>query len=118
MGRYAVIEDGVVINVVESGATYAKAKGWVASDTADIDDTYDGTNFTKPPVALDTDAGRSMVALRLKRNYLLSTTDWWGASDLTMTQAQKDYRQSLRDLPANQTPENTALTNINWPTEP
>ena len=35
--------------------------------------------------------------LRDKRNSLLTQTDWWGASDNTMTDAQKKYRQDLRD---------------------
>ena len=31
--------------------------------------------------------------LRIARNKKLSETDWWGASDQTMTQKQKDYRK-------------------------
>ena len=40
----------------------------------------------------------SLFNLREKRNSLLAETDWWGASDSTMTDAQKKYRQDLRDL--------------------
>tara|TARA_R100000406_G_scaffold90876_1_gene78124 strand:- start:258 stop:536 length:279 start_codon:yes stop_codon:yes gene_type:complete len=39
-----------------------------------------------------------MMRLRVQRNSLLAETDWWGASDNTMTNAQKKYRQDLRDL--------------------
>ena len=39
-----------------------------------------------------------MEQLREKRNGLLAETDWWGTSDNTMTDAQKKYRQDLRDL--------------------
>jgi len=39
----------------------------------------------------------SLSNLRDKRNRLLAETDWWGASDNTMTDAQKKYRQDLRD---------------------
>ena len=39
-----------------------------------------------------------MMRLRVQRNSLLAETDWWGASDNTMTDAQKKYRQDLRDL--------------------
>ena len=39
-----------------------------------------------------------MMRLRVQRNSLLTETDWWGASDNTMTDAQKKYRQDLRDL--------------------
>tara|TARA_R100000231_G_scaffold99328_1_gene74040 strand:- start:117 stop:413 length:297 start_codon:yes stop_codon:yes gene_type:complete len=42
--------------------------------------------------------GRALDDLRLRRNTLLAETDWWGASDNTMTDAQKKYRQDLRDL--------------------
>ena len=38
--------------------------------------------------------------LRSQRNSLLAQTDWWGASDNTMTDAQKKYRQDLRDITA------------------
>ena len=58
--------------------------------------------------------------LRDKRNSLLTQTDWWGASDNTMTDAQKKYRQDLRDLPSTQNPTVTgsALGNVTWPTKP
>ena len=59
----------------------------------------------------------SLDNLRLKRNSLLAETDWWGASDNTMTDAQKKYRQDLRDL-------TTGLDTVDkvnavvWPTKP
>ena len=31
----------------------------------------------------------------------LKDTDWWALKDLTMSQAKKDYRKFLRDMPAN-----------------
>ena len=60
---------------------------------------------------------QSMTELRAKRNGLLTETDWWGASDNTMTDAQKKYRQDLRDL-------TTGLDTVDkvnavvWPTKP
>tara|TARA_R110000744_G_C18906727_1_gene509988 strand:+ start:127 stop:507 length:381 start_codon:yes stop_codon:yes gene_type:complete len=63
--------------------------------------------------AIDTvTAQEPMVILREQRDILLAETDWWGASDKTMTDAQTAYRQALRDLPAN-TPD---ANNITWPT--
>lgn len=51
---------------------------------------------------------------RQERNALLAETDWWAVSDRTMTQAEIDYRQALRDVPAQAGfPEN-----ITWPTKP
>jgi len=43
-------------------------------------------------------AEKQLEILRSERNFLLSETDWWASSDLTMTDAQKKYRQDLRDI--------------------
>jgi len=52
--------------------------------------------------------------IRSQRNALLAETDWWAVSDRTMTQAETDYRQALRDVPAQAGfPEN-----VTWPTKP
>ena len=45
-----------------------------------------------------------MRLLRLERNRRLAETDWWVLPDRTPTQAQLDYRQALRDLPATAEP--------------
>jgi hypothetical protein len=59
----------------------------------------------------------SLDNLRLKRNSLLAETDWWGASDNTMTDAQKKYRQDLRDLTTGlDTVEK--VNSVTWPTKP
>ena len=49
MVKHVIIEDGVVINVVVSETTFAAEQGWIASDEAQIGDTWDGTTFTSPP---------------------------------------------------------------------
>ena len=41
---------------------------------------------------------RAILNLRKERNNYLAETDWWGASDNTMTDKQKKYRQDLRDI--------------------
>ncbi len=41
---------------------------------------------------------REINKLRIKRNNLLAETDWWGASDNTMTTEQTQYRKDLRDI--------------------
>jgi len=56
--------------------------------------------------------------LRFIRNELLAQSDWMAVSDRTMTQAQIDYRQALRDLPETADPqldEQGNLTNVTWP---
>jgi hypothetical protein len=57
---------------------------------------------------------RAMAALREQRNRLLTDTDWWASSDLSITEDQTAYRQALRNLPAN----TANPTDITWPTEP
>lgn len=54
-------------------------------------------------------ADRDLEALREERDRLLAETDWWCLSDQTPTQAQLDYRQALRDLPANYSSLETAV---------
>ena len=39
--------------------------------------------------------------IRRQRDHELKMTDWWAVKDLTMSQAKKDYRAFLRDLPQN-----------------
>ena len=56
---------------------------------------------------------RAMADIRTKRDNLLAATDWWGASDQTMSDAQTAYRSALRDVPAQ-----SDLNNITWPTKP
>tara|TARA_B100000287_G_scaffold418184_1_gene454823 strand:- start:1014 stop:1295 length:282 start_codon:yes stop_codon:yes gene_type:complete len=42
-----------------------------------------------------------MARIRQRRDALLHETDWWSLADSPeMTDAQKNYRQALRDLPA------------------
>lgn len=52
--------------------------------------------------------------LREVRNAKLSETDWWASTDLTMTDAQKKYRQDLRDI----TKTATSLEDVKWPSKP
>ena len=61
-----------------------------------------------------------MKELRRQRDAKLAECDWWGASDNTMTTAQTNYRQALRDLPdgAEPTWDGVTLGNVTWPTKP
>ena len=52
--------------------------------------------------------------IRNQRDALLAETDWWAMSDQTMTQEQIDYRQALRDVPA----QAGFPDNVTWPTKP
>ena len=55
-----------------------------------------------------------LIQLRIERNFRLAETDWWGLSDLTMTNEQKKYRQDLRDI----TKVATSLDDVKWPSKP
>ena len=57
---------------------------------------------------------RNLNMLREQRNLLIAKTDWWASADLTMTDAQKKYRQDLRDI----TKTYKSLDDVKWPTEP
>ena len=52
--------------------------------------------------------------LRRERNARLFETDWMAGQDRTMTQAETDYRQSLRDITDNY----STLDTVVWPTKP
>ena len=59
-------------------------------------------------------AAEPMKELRAERDRLIAETDWWASSDLTMTDAQTEYRQSLRDI--TETFQN--LDSVIWPNKP
>ena len=68
-------------------------------------------------VEYDADAAAvegAKIDLREQRNALLAETDWWASSDLTMTSAQRTYRQALRDI----TDTYSSLDDVVWPTKP
>ena len=55
---------------------------------------------------------RAAAQVREERDAKLAVCDWRASSDVTMSDAWRDYRQALRDVPS-QLP--GAIT---WPTEP
>ena len=54
--------------------------------------------------------------VRANRQQALDDTDWRAVKDRTMSQAWKDYRQALRDLPQDHDEANDAADN--WPEAP
>ena len=55
--------------------------------------------------------------IRKVRDYELKKTDWRAVKDRTMSQAWKDYRTALRDLPQNFESANDAADNFPQPPE-
>jgi hypothetical protein len=60
---------------------------------------------------------RALADLRDRRNILLAETDFWGNSDMTMSDDMTTYRQALRDLPAGKDTVDKC-NNATWPTKP
>ena len=54
-----------------------------------------------------------LAEVRGKRTELLSETDYFALSDVTMSSDMTNYRKALRDLPAN-----VDLSDITYPTKP
>jgi hypothetical protein len=54
--------------------------------------------------------------VRAARNQALDESDWRAVKDRTMSQAWKDYRTALRDLPQDHADANSAVDN--WPQPP
>ena len=65
----------------------------------------------------DAAPARALADLRAKRNRLLAATDYYGLSDVTMSDDMKTYRQDLRDLPAGKDTVEKC-ENATWPTKP
>ena len=64
--------------------------------------------------AIEIDAENAIKTLRRERNRLLAETDYLALVDSTLTDEMREYRQALRDLPANtEDPANPV-----WPTKP
>jgi len=64
--------------------------------------------------AIEVAAEQALASLRRQRNQLLAETDYLALADSTLTDEMRDYRQALRDLPAN----TVDPANPVWPVKP
>lgn len=106
-------------SVAEIDGEYRK---WEGND-ADSTETFTSTQITTATTSYNTKVSEfAMDVLRLVRDELLTETDWWASSDLTMTTEQTAYRQALRDLPANsasvEIDADNNMTGVTFPTKP
>ena len=90
---------------------------WLDSGTTKPTETEINNKIT------ELDNAEPMKLLREERDRLLSFTDWRASSDLTLSDAWKNYRQALRDLPASASPTlnsnyNLDKSSVTWPTVP
>jgi len=92
---------------------YHNINGEVVQFTAEEETAWD-----EKETAWDNAApARALATLRDKRNRLLAETDFYGNSDVTMSDDMTTYRQALRDLP-NGKDTVAKCTNATWPTKP
>ena len=91
--KYAIIINDKVSSIVESNS--ALMENWVEGELASIGDSYDGINFTKPPIDIKAYAEYE----RNIRNTKLINSDWTQVVDSTADKAAwATYRQALRDI--------------------
>jgi hypothetical protein len=97
------------ITPVISGATYVQ--------TWQVSDKYTSAERTAYDAQKEADRLDALPDMhRGTRASLLTETDWWASTDLTMTAEQTDYRQALRDITShNNWPD---LSESDWPVKP
>ena len=99
---------------------------WVGFEYSGLNWVGSGTAPTEAEIDAEVtrlDNAEPMRLIRIERDRRLSACDWRASSDLTLADAWKTYRQSLRDLPASASPSldsnyDLNLTSVTWPTEP
>ena len=97
-----------VVTIIDKGSDVIPkdAKGDVVS-------INNSTVSTKQTELLE---ARNLAELREKRNKLLTETDFYALSDVTMTDNMKTYRQELRDI--TKTFKSINDTNFKFPDKP
>jgi len=108
---------GEPTNADEFGVMFRKVTGEDANGSAIESDNAKDWGVTWAQVETkqsELTAAEPLKALRAERDRLITATDWWASSDLSMTKAQKDYRQALRDI----TKDYNSLDDVKWPTKP
>ena len=88
-------------------------KGQLVPFTAEEETARDAEEAAWTDGAFD----RAILNLRRTRNNLLSETDFYALSDVTMSDDMTTYRQALRDLPAGKDTVDKC-NNATWPTKP
>ena len=83
------------------------------------DEKVDGSHFVPDDSAKDARLlANEWVQIRAERDRLIAETDWMTCSDSpAMSDANKTYRQKLRDLPKDQK-DKTKFSDITWPSKP
>jgi len=115
IGAYQSVRRNGVVQDANDNWVEAWEVADMFSDTTD----EDGVTTTKAEheaayqARLDSDAAERN---RTQRDTLITETDWWASSDLTMTAEQTAYRQALRDITSHANWPH--LDEADWPTAP
>ena len=113
-----VIEGGDPTTSTEFNERFKLITGENANSTAILSSDLSGMTVTWADVSAKVTELRNaqpLKDLREERNKKLEETDYWALSDTgTMTTAQQNYRQSLRDI----TNTYTSLDDVVWPEKP
>jgi len=88
-------------------------EGWEVVDIF-ADTTVDGVTTTKSAHESAHTASLVAVVARATRDALLTATDFYALSDVTMSSAMATYRTALRNVPA----QSEFPATISWPTAP
>ena len=96
----------------KSGEWYTSPRNW-HQGWSDAEKRDAGLVWEDPPAKSDAD---KLSELRFRRQSFLASTDWYGLSDVTMTDAMKTYRQALRDI--TETYSSIDDEGFAWPTNP
>jgi len=77
---------------------------------------WDGSQWVNEviPVEPEPESTPQDVLVRSERDSLLAATDWTANSDVTMSDAMREYRQALRDVPQ----QAGFPHDVVWPTKP
>ena len=86
--------------------------GVVAYDADGNEVTLDADAVAAETITVDN--ARNLASLRSQRNRRLAETDYLALSDVTLSTEMAEYRQALRDLPAN----TSDPANPTWPVKP
>lgn len=128
MARYAIVENGIITNIVEAEAEFATQQGWISIPTHHNDNVTpvnpgdlhsNGTLSPKPK-----DLVSEWKGVRAYRNDLLIKSDSnvlpdrWAAMNTATQQAWTTYRQALRDIPETYGAPTGDPELIVWPTVP
>ena len=106
----------ILADGVEQDALSNWVEKWIIADKFSDYTDDDGVLHTKADqetAYLQGLESKALEALRIERERLLSETDFYALSDVTMSPEMTTYRQALRDLPST-----VDINNIVYPEKP